>query len=89
MTHSKEHDNSADLALLDPLLQDFTLTGTISSAFLRASYRWQDKLDRTSSFRARPRSHRSQRRHLNLESWLPDATEDDVSLVSEALLGLA
>ena len=31
----------------------------------------------------------SQRRHLNLESWLPDATEDDVSLVSEALLGLA
>jgi excisionase family DNA binding protein len=34
----------------------------------------------------RNRSHsgnyRSQHNHLNLESWLPDATEDDVSLVS-------
>jgi hypothetical protein len=30
-----------------------------------------------------------QHRHLNLESWLPDATEDDIPFVSEALLGLA
>jgi hypothetical protein len=34
-------------------------------------------------------SYRSQPRHLNLESWLPDATEDDISLVSQTLLGLA
>jgi hypothetical protein len=26
---------------------------------------------------------------LNLKAWLPDATEDDVSLVSQTLLGLA
>jgi hypothetical protein len=30
----------------------------------------------------------SQRRHLNLESWLPDATEDDISFVPQTLLGL-
>ena len=34
-------------------------------------------------------TYRSQHRHLNLESWLPDATEDDISLVSQTLLGLA
>jgi hypothetical protein len=33
--------------------------------------------------------YRSQHNHLNLKPWLPYATEDDVSLVSEALLGLA
>src|SRR5215218_8065790 len=31
----------------------------------------------------------SQHRHLNLESWLPDATENDISFVSQALFGLA
>jgi hypothetical protein len=34
-------------------------------------------------------SYRSQHNPLNLKSWLPYATEDDVSLVSEALLSLA
>jgi len=33
-------------------------------------------------------TYRSQLKHLNLKSRLPDATEDDVSLVPEALLGL-
>jgi hypothetical protein len=33
--------------------------------------------------------YRSQHNPLNLKSWLPYATEDDVSLVSEALLSLA
>jgi hypothetical protein len=31
----------------------------------------------------------SQHRHLNLESWLSDATEDDISFVPQALFGLA
>jgi hypothetical protein len=31
----------------------------------------------------------SQRRHLNLESWLPDATEDDISFVPQTLFGSA
>src|SRR5215212_640916 len=43
--HSKEHHHPADLALLDSLLQGFTLTGAISSAFPRASNRWQERLD--------------------------------------------
>src|SRR5215212_1124140 len=30
-----------------------------------------------------------QHRHLNLESWLSDATEDDISFVSQTLFGLA
>lgn len=34
-------------------------------------------------------NYRFQHNHLDLESRLPDAAEDDVSLVSEALLGLA
>ena len=31
----------------------------------------------------------SQRRHLNLESWLPDATEDDISFVPQTLFASA
>src|SRR5215207_3686451 len=34
-------------------------------------------------------SYCSQRRHLNLESWLPDATEDDISFVPQTLFGSA
>jgi hypothetical protein len=42
---TQKNHHSADLALLDPLLQerqDFTLTGAISGAFLRGSYRCQN-----------------------------------------------
>jgi hypothetical protein len=35
------------------------------------------------------RFYLSQRRHLNFKPWLPDATEDSVSLVPQTLLGLA
>src|SRR5215204_6349956 len=60
---------------------------------LRASVKAQD-VERTEAIdgqrtRHRQKSDRSQYRHLNLEPWLPDATEDDISLVSQTLLGLA